>query len=333
MTTIADVARYAGVSVATVSHVMNRTRHVEPETAERVRAAIAALRYSPNSLARSLRRGETKTIGLLLPDNSNPFFASVARQIEDAGFVAGYTVILCNSDGNAEKEERYLSVLMAKQIDGLIFAGSSDHAGVFSRLAPDVPAVLLDREIHSVHVDSVLVDHDHGGYLAGQYLVGLGHKRIGVIGGPRDSSSSPARLRGFTRALQEAGVDLPASAVVDSDYHFAGGRLAMERLLTQAPDITAVFACNDLMAMGAVTALRSRGLRVPDDMSMIGFDDIPYAVTTWPPLTTIAQPVEKIGTRAVSLLLERVAEPAAHSRREILMPVLVERESCAPLRG
>ncbi|RVD27680.1 LacI family transcriptional regulator, partial [Mesorhizobium sp. M4A.F.Ca.ET.020.02.1.1] len=313
--------------------VMNRTRHVEPETAERVRAAIAALRYSPNSLARSLRRGETKTIGLLLPDNSNPFFASVARQIEDAGFVAGYTVILCNSDGSAEKEERYLSVLMAKQIDGLIFAGSSDHARVFSRLLPDVPAVLLDREIHSVNVDSVLVDHDHGCFLAGRLLVGLGHKRIGVIGGPRDSSSSPARLRGFTRALGEAGVDLPASAVVDSDYHFAGGRLAMERLLTQAPDITAVFACNDLMAMGAITALRSRGLRVPDDMSLVGFDDIPYAVTTWPPLTTIAQPVEKIGTRAVSLLLERLGEPAAPSRREVLTPVLVERESCAPLRG
>jgi len=333
MTTIADVARYAGVSVATVSHVMNRTRHVEPETAERVRAAIAALHYSPNSLARSLRRGETKTIGLLLPDNSNPFFASVARQIEDAGFVAGYTVILCNSDGSAEKEERYLSVLMAKQIDGLIFAGSSDHARVFSQLSAAVPAVLLDREIHSVNVDTVLVDHDHGGYLAGRHLVGLGHSKIGVIGGPRDSSSSPARLRGFVRALGEAGVELPADAVVDSDYHFAGGRLAMERLLTQVPDITAVFACNDLMAMGAITALRSRGLRVPDDISMIGFDDIPYAVTTWPPLTTIAQPVEKIGTRAVSLLLERVAEPAAHSRREVLMPVLVERESCAPLRG
>ncbi|RWM28434.1 substrate-binding domain-containing protein [Mesorhizobium sp.] len=332
MTTIADVARYAGVSVATVSHVMNRTRHVEPETAERVRAAITALRYSPNSLARSLRRGETKTIGLLLPDNSNPFFASVARQIEDAGFVAGYTVILCNSDGSAEKEERYLSVLMAKQIDGLIFAGSSDHARVFSRLLPDVPAVLLDREIHSVNVDSVLVDHDHGGYLAGRYLVGLGHQKIGVIGGPRDSSSSPARLRGFTRALAEAGLDLPSSSVVDSDYHFAGGRLAMERLMEQAPDITAVFACNDLMAMGAITALRSRGLRVPDDMSLVGFDDIPYAVTTWPPLTTIAQPVEKIGTRAVSLLLERLSEPTAPSRREVLTPVLVERESCAALR-
>ncbi|RWE10354.1 MAG: LacI family transcriptional regulator [Mesorhizobium sp.] len=323
MTTIADVARYAGVSVATVSHVMNRTRHVEPETAERVRAAITALRYSPNSLARSLRRGETKTIGLLLPDNSNPFFASVARQIEDAGFVAGYTVILCNSDGSAEKEERYLSVLMAKQIDGLIFAGSSDHARVFASLSAAVPAVLLDREIHSVNVDSVLVDHD----------LGLGHKRIGVIGGPRDSSSSPARLRGFTRALEEAGLALPPSSVVDSDYHFAGGRLAMERLLEQAPEITAVFACNDLMAMGAITALRSRGLRVPDDMSLIGFDDIPYAVTTWPPLTTIAQPVEKIGTRAVSLLLERVVEPEAPSRREVLTPVLVERESCAPLRG
>ncbi|RWA78619.1 LacI family DNA-binding transcriptional regulator [Mesorhizobium sp.] len=332
MTTIADVARYAGVSVATVSHVMNRTRHVEPETAERVRAAIAALRYSPNSLARSLRRGETKTIGLLLPDNSNPFFAGVARQIEDAGFVAGYTVILCNSDGSAEKEERYLSVLMAKQIDGLIFAGSSDHARVFASLSAAVPAVLLDREIHSVHVDSVLVDHDHGGYLAGRYLVGLGHKKIGVIGGPRDSSSSPARVRGFVRALEEAGLDLPASSVVDSDYHFAGGRLAMERLMGQAPDITAVFACNDLMAMGAIIALRSRGLHVPDDMSLVGFDDIPYAVTTWPPLTTIAQPVEKIGTRAVSLLLERLGEPTAPSRREVLAPVLVERESCAALR-
>ncbi len=330
MTTIADVARHAGVSVATVSHVMNRTRHVEPQTAERVRTAISALHYSPNTLARSLRRGETKTIGLLLPDNSNPFFASVARQIEDAGFVAGYTVILCNSDGNAEKEERYLQVLMAKQIDGLIFAGSSDHARVFS--SPGVPAVLIDREIQSVNVDSVLVDHDHGGYLAGRHLIGLGHEKIGVIGGPSDSSSSPARLRGFARALQEAGVDLSADAIVDSDYHFAGGRTAMERLMAQAPGITALFACNDLMAMGALTVLRGRGLRVPDDMSMIGFDDIPYAVTTWPPLTTIAQPVEKIGTLAVSLLLERLAEPAAHSRREVLTPVLVERESCAPLR-
>ncbi|WP_027169654.1 substrate-binding domain-containing protein [Mesorhizobium sp. WSM3224] len=332
MTTIADVARHAGVSVATVSHVMNHTRHVEPETAGRVRAAIAALRYSPNSVARSLRRGETKTIGLLLPDNSNPFFASVARQIEDAGFVSGYTVILCNSDGNAEKEERYLSVLMAKQIDGLIFAGSSDHARVFARLLPSVPAVLLDREIQSVNVDTVLVDHDHGGYLAGRYLAGLGHRKIGVIGGPRDSSSSPARLRGFVRALGEAGIDLPPSSIVDSDYHFAGGRLAMEQLMAQAPDITALFACNDLMAMGALTVLRSRGLRVPDDISMVGFDDIPYAVTTWPPLTTIAQPVEKIGTRAVSLLLERLGEPAAPSRREVLAPVLVERESCAAVR-
>ncbi|WP_137931741.1 LacI family DNA-binding transcriptional regulator [Mesorhizobium comanense] len=332
MTTIADVARYAGVSVATVSHVMNRTRHVEPETAERVRSAIAALRYNPNSLARSLRRGETKTIGLLVPDNANPFFASVARQIEDAGFVAGYTVILCNSDGSAEKEERYLQVLMAKQIDGLIFAGSSDHARVFSSLLPSVPAVLLDREIHSVNVDSVLVDHDHGGYLAGRYLVGLGHKKFGVIGGPRDSSSSPARLQGFVRALQEAGLDLPASSVVDSDYHFVGGRVAMEQLMAQAPGITALFACNDLMAMGALTVLRGRGLRVPDEMSIVGFDDIPYAVTTWPPLTTIAQPVEKIGTRAVSLLMQRLGGPEAPSRREILAPALVERESCAPAR-
>lgn len=334
MATISDVAREAGVSVATVSHVMNETRHVEPETAERVRSAIAALRYSPNSLARGLRRGVTRTIGLLLPDNSNPFFAGVARHIEDAGFVAGYTVILCNSDGKPEKEERYLSVLMAKQIDGLIFAGSSDHARVFSRLSKsNMPAVLLDREIRSVNVDSVLVDHRHGGRLAGQHLAGLGHRKVGVIGGPRDSGSSPARLRGFAEALHDAGLRLPKQAVVDADYHFAGGRAAMERLMAQAPDITAVFACNDLMAMGALSALRSRGLRVPDDFSVIGFDDIPYAATTWPPLTTVAQPVDKIGTRAVALLLERLGQPTEHSRHETLMPTLVERESCTSPGG
>jgi LacI family transcriptional regulator len=331
MMTIADVARRAGVSVATVSHVINGTRHVDPSTAARVQGAIVELRYSPNSLARGLRRGVTKAIGLLVPDNANPFFAGVARQIEDAGFEAGYTVILCNSDGRAAKEERYLSVLLSKQIDGLIFVGSSDHAAVSARIVKaGLPAVLLDREIPSVGVDSVMVDHARGGYLAGRHLLGLGHRNLGVIAGPRDSSSGPARVEGFARALREAGLSLSPKSLVAADYHFGGGAKAMERLLRAVPGLTAVFACNDLMAMGALTALRRQGLRSPADVSIIGFDDIPYAMTAWPPLTTIAQPVELIGRSAVKLLLARIRSPEDPSRREVLAPALVERESCAP---
>jgi LacI family transcriptional regulator len=334
MATIADVAKRAGVSVATVSHVMNRTRHVDPETARRVEEAIGALRYSPNSLARGLRQGVTKTIGLLIPDNSNPFFAAVAREIEDAGFKAGYTVILCNSGGSATKEERYLSVLLSKQIDGMIISASSDETSLASRIAAmKVPTVLLDREIPLPYASSVLVNNAQGGHLAGRYLLELGHRKLGVIAGPRDSNSSPARLIGFERALREQGLDLDPSALAISDYQFAGGARSMERLLELAPDITAVFACNDLMAMGALAALRGKGLAAPGDFSIIGFDNIPYAVATAPPLTTIAQPIDKIGRHAVALLLERLETPLETTKREILAPILIERETCAAPRG
>jgi LacI family transcriptional regulator len=315
-----------------VSHVINRTRHVDPTTAERVKTAIAELRYSPNSLARGLRRGVTKTIGLLVPDNANPFFAGVARHIEDAGFESGYTVILCNSADDAAREERYLSVLLSKQVDGLIFVASSDHTPVAARIVKvALPTVLLDRAIPSIEIDSVIVDNAHGGYLAGKHLLDLGHRQIGVITGPPDSSSSPARIAGFERALAEVGMKLAPERLAASDFHFVAGSEAMEQLMDRAPQITAVFACNDLMAMGALATLRRRGLSAPADVSVVGFDDIPYAAAASPPLTTVAQPVEEIGRTAVRLLIERIQSPGATLRRVVLAPTLVERQSCAPV--
>jgi len=330
MPNIRDVAEKAQVSVTTVSHVINGTRFVEPKTIERVKQAIVALGYRPNSLARSLRRGETRTIGLLIPDNSNPFFAEVARVVEDAGFKKGYSVILCNSDLSEEKEEAYLEVLLSKQIDGLILISSSNHPERLQRLLDaGVPLVIVDREL-GLSVDKVLVDNEQGGYLAGQYLLQLGHRRIGCIAGPSEVNPSAGRLAGFKRALWEAGVELPDEAVVASDFRYDGGAQAMTTLLQQKLNLSAVFATNDTMAIGALTALRAAHLRVPNDISLIGFDNIPLSEAVIPSLTTIAQPIKEIGQLSVALLLERIKNSSNQPKTTLLSTVLVERQSCCP---
>jgi LacI family transcriptional regulator len=206
MATIREVAEHAQVSVSTVSHVINRTRFVDPATQERVRRAIKHLGYRPNLLARSLRRHETRTIGLLVPDNANPFFAEFARVIEDAGFAEGYSVILCNSDRSETKEEIYIDVLLSKQVDGLIVASATERIDLLQRvLDVGVPLVVVDRNLSDLPVSQVLIGNQQGGYLAGQYLAQLGHRRVGCIGGPSPSNPSWGRVLGFSRALAEAG--------------------------------------------------------------------------------------------------------------------------------
>src|SRR5215208_3319272 len=207
MATIREVAEQAQVSVSTVSHVINHTRFVDPETQERVKHAIKVLGYRPNLLARSLRRRETRTIGLLVPDNANPFFAEFARVVEDAGFAEGYSVILCNSDRSETKEETYIDVLLAKQVDGLIVISATERGDLLQRvLNVGVPLVVVDRNLTSLSVSQVLVANEQGGYLAGRYLVELGHRRVGCIGGPSNANPSWGRVVGFTRALREAGI-------------------------------------------------------------------------------------------------------------------------------
>jgi LacI family transcriptional regulator len=329
MPTIREVAEQARVSVATVSHVINRTRFVDPETQERVHQAIKTLGYRPNLLARSLRRRETRTIGLLVPDNANPFFAEFARVIEDAGFAEGYSVILCNSDRSETKEETYIDVLLAKQVDGLIVISATDRTDLLQRvLDVGVPLVVVDRNLTGLSVSQVLVANEQGGQLAGQYLVGLGHQRVGCIGGPSDSNPSWGRVVGLTRALREAGIILPPEAIVPGDFRYTGGEAGMRALLERDLGLTAIFATNDLMAIGALVTLQRAGLKVPGDVSVIGFDNILQASTMIPALTTIEQPVNDLGQATVRLLFDQIMKRAIGPTSLTIPTRLVERESC-----
>lgn len=335
--TLQDVAARAGVSVSTVSRVVTGSVAVEAGTAERVREAIAALGYRPNLLARSFRRRVTHTIGLLVPDTSNPFFAELARTIEDAGFAEGYSVILGNSDLSPVKQETYIDVLLAKRVDGVILASSGlipradGHDAVERILEAGVPCVVVDRDLGEMPVDQVLVDNERGGYLAGEHLLGLGHRRIACLVGPNDLTPSAGRIAGLRRALAEAGLAVAEEHLVRGNGRPDGGAAAARTLLGHGLDVTAVFAFNDQMATGAVGALQRAGCRVPEDVSVVGFDDIPLAAAIYPALTTVAQPIAEMGALGVRLLLDRIARRDAPWRRELLETRLVVRESTGPV--
>jgi LacI family transcriptional regulator len=338
--TIQDVAARSGVSISTVSRVVTGAVAVEPETAERVREAIAALGYRPNLLARSFRRRVTHTIGLLVPDNSNPFFAELARTIEDAGFADGYSVVLCNSDLSAVKQETYIDVLLANRVDGLILVSSGliptvgRHDAVARILDAGAPFVVVDRDLGETPVDQVLVDNDQGGYLAGEHLIALGHRRIACLVGPSDLTPSAGRIAGFQRALADAGLAVAAEGLVRGNGRPDGGSAAalqlLERGVVGAGDVTAIFAFNDQMATGAIGALQRAGCRVPQDVSVIGFDDIPQSAAIFPALTTVAQPIAEMGSIGVRLLLDRIARHDAPHQRVRLSTRLVVRESTGP---
>lgn len=328
MPTIREVALHANVSAATVSHVINQTRRVDPDTLARVQQSIKTLGYQPNLLARSLRRRETRTIGLLVPDNANSFFAEFARVVEDLGFARGYSVILCNSDRSPEKEQTYLKVLLAKQVDGLIVISSTNGVDLLKQVMDaGVPLVVVDRDPAHLPIRYVSVANEHGGYLAGQHLIQQGHRRIGCIGGPSDAHSSWQRVVGFKRALDERGLMLPDEAIVQGDFRYAGGEEGMQTLLQRNLDLTAIFAANDLMAIGAMNVAHRAGYRIPQELSFVGFDNIAQSATTIPALTTIDQPVDELGEGAVELLFDQILKRATPGQR-MVMTRLVERESC-----
>ncbi len=329
MVTMKDVAERAGVSVATVSHVINKTRFVSDPLRQRVERAMEELDYQPDAVARSLRRRETHTIGLIVPDNSNPFFAEVARGIEDRGFELGYSLILCNSDSRLEKELAYLDVLTSKRVDGIVFIGvtaKSQH--VESLVNSGTPVVIVDRKMPSVLADAVLVDNFHGGYEATRHLLDLGHRRIGCITGPSDLTPSADRVAGYRTALEEFGVGPDDDLLVKGDYYALSGERAVWRFLELDRPPTAIFACNDLMAIAAMKALADNGLRVPQDVAVVGFDDIALASYVNPPLTTVIQPKHEMGTTAMEVLHKRIKGEGVETRQEILLECqLVVRES------
>ncbi|MNB59125.1 HTH-type transcriptional repressor PurR [compost metagenome] len=333
MATIKDVAALAGISYTTVSHVVNNTRPVSQEVRLKVEAAIKSLDYVPSAVARSLKAKTTATIGLLVPNSLNPYFAELARGIEDYCERNGYCVILCNSDDNPDKQRSYLRVLLEKRIDGLIVASAGGDSGLAQGLAGvKTPMVIVDRGLDGVDADLVRIDHEYGAYLATRHLLELGHRDIATIGGPASTSVAQMRLAGYCRALKEAGVDVRQERMLESDFTSTGGYNAAAILLESNPP-SAIFAGNDMIGIGVLRAAAERNVRVPSELSVIGFDDIQMSRYVYPALTTVGQSILQLGEMAAEVLLRRIATPNLGTDQRIVTPSIVLRESTAPLSG
>jgi LacI family transcriptional regulator len=330
MATINDVAKKAGVSITTVSYVLTGKRYVSDELQKDVRQAMKELGYRRNTLASSLRLGRTDTIGLVIPDSSNQFFAEMSRCVEDIGFENQYTVFLCNSDDNPEKQSKYLDVLIAKQVDGIVFISVCYNKSDLDLLVEaNVPFIIVDRDDPDSRSDVVLIDNFCGGRIAANQLISLGHHKIACITGPSLAKSSSDRYLGYLKALEENGLAFNADYVLTGDFRHKSGDNAMNDLLNLSEPPTAVFVCNDMMAIGAIRAINRFGLKVPEDISIIGFDNIPIAEVITPALTTIAQPINAIAQQAMALLLRRMeGDTSDYPSRITLVPELIVRDSC-----
>jgi LacI family transcriptional regulator len=329
MPTIKDVAALAGVSYTTVSHVINNSRPVSQTARIRVQAAIEKLKYVPSAVARSLRHNATSTIGLLISNNTNPFFSELARGIEDACYRNSYSVLLCNSDDDPVRQEAYLKVMLQRRIDGLIVSSTGHDPFLAARLREaGIPVVIVDRPLPELDADVVLSDHHLGGQLAARHLIEQGHRVIAFIGGPLDSSPTIERLDGFQSVLQESGLHL--HSVLESDFTTEGGYKAARRLLrTLHP--SAVFAGNDLIAIGALRYVREQNIRVPEKLSIIGFDGIELGRYVHPAITTIDQRIRELGEMAAATLIRVMAkDPGSANKHHILKPKLLLRESTGP---
>jgi LacI family transcriptional regulator len=340
MATIHDVARKAGVAPITVSRVINNAGYASQATRQRVEAAIAELGFVPNTLARSLRSKRTDTLALVLSDITNPFFTTLARGVEDTASAAGYNVIFCNSDESEEKEQKYLQVLLQKRVDGILLvpARSTPTAVQFLQ-EHNTPVVILDRYVPLAKTDVVRCDSEKGAYQLVQLLVNLGHTHITVLGGPEGVSTSDDRVAGARRAIAEAKFKQDKLLVYNGAFTQASGYEMTCQALAASPRPTALFASNNFIAIGAMKALHDLGQRVPEDIALVSFDDLPPALVIFPFLTVAAQPAYAMGQKATELLLKRLSSDAVHDHlvtgdfHEIILPVeIIVRQSSGVLR-
>jgi LacI family transcriptional regulator len=334
-TTLADVARRAGVSVATASRVLNgSTRIVNAELRSRVLDAARDLRYVPNAHAQALVRERSAIVGVIVHDVSDPYFAEITRGIQLSAAEASRLVMICNSYRDPERELELVRLLHGQRVEALILAGSGlDDRDYTQALIPQIDAFIASGGHvafigrHTLGGSAVLPDNAGGARAAARMLVELGHRAIGVISGPGLLTTTHDRLSGFRRGLQELGVDLPPGLVVAADFSRDAGMCAACQLLDSQPELTAIFALNDLMAIGALAALRQRGMCVPDRVSVVGFDDIPIAADVTPALTTVRVPMAELGARAVQLALAPLDTPF---QVEYLPTEVVVRASTGP---
>lgn len=336
--TIKDVAKLAGVNPSTVSRVLANNPRISEETRQRVLKAMQELGYHPNLVARNLVRRSTETIGLVLPRAAeevflNPFFPELIRGISSIARREGYDLLLATGESEAEEKEAVLRMVRGRRVDGVILLVSR----VDNRLGEELeahrfPVALVGKPMQER--DMCWVDNDNitAAFQATDYLLGLGHRRIGLILGSLEFVVSLDRLDGYKQALQAQGLEFERKLVVHSDYTQVEGYRAMAELLERVPDLTAVLVADDLMAFGAIQAIRERGLRVPRDISVVGFNNVPMSRFTAPPLTTVEVFTYRLGARVAELLIEKIRQPAARAGQDCIATELIVRKSTAPPR-
>ncbi len=331
--TMIDVARAAEVSVATVSAVVNGTGVVSSRLTERIEEAIRAIGYKRNTIARSLKIGTTRTIGLMVADITNPFFTDVVAVIQTMLLRAGYAVMLCCSDENAATQDDQIRLLLGRMVDGLIIAPTGNDANLKPILdEANVPVVLIDRWCDDIETDAVVLDNTHAAFEATRYLIELGHRRIGYVSGSLDTSTGRERLAGYRDALKASGIDADDELVRPGHFREAEAHQAALQLLSLPELPTAIFSANNLMVIGVMKAIRDLGLACPEDVSVACFDDFPWSAVFRPQLTTMTQPVQEIGEKAAGLLLGRLDGSIDDGpRKVVLRGRLTIRESCRPL--
>ncbi|MGF7452316.1 HTH-type transcriptional repressor PurR [Pasteurella bettyae] len=329
MATIKDVAKMAGVSTTTVSHVINKTRHVADETTQAVIDAIKALNYSPSAVARSLKVNTTKSIGMVVTTSEAPYFAEIIHAVEEQCYRQGYSLFLCNTQNDPDKVKNHLEMLAKKRVDGVLvmcseYLDDSRHAlKDFSYM----PMVVMDWGPVNPDTDLILDNSFEGGYLAGKHLVENGHKKIGYLSAELKKVTAKQRYQGFMKALSEANVTMNPDWLFEGSFEPEDGYECMNKLLAMENKPTAVFCCNDIMALGAISAIADKGLRVPDDISVIGYDNVHSSRFFAPPLTTIHQSKARLGERALKLLFERISNKEAKRETIEIHPELVVRKS------
>jgi LacI family transcriptional regulator/LacI family repressor for deo operon, udp, cdd, tsx, nupC, and nupG len=331
MASLTDVARVAGVSIATVSRVISHPEKVTLETQQIVQRVMADLGYRPNRVARRLRQrgGRRHLLGLIIPDIQNPFFAEMARGVEDVAYANQFAVMLCNSDEDLKKEAFYLNVMRDESVDGIILPPINDRDPAVLQMAESgMPMVSVDRSLANSPIDRVEVDNRQGALEAVEHLISLKHRRIGLITGKLDVSTSRERRAGYLAALEAHQIPLDQELLRVGDNKQASGRALAEELLALKDRPTALFVTNNLMAVGAIEAIHQRRLKIPAEVAIIGFDDLPWAEALDPPLTVVRQPAYEVGRAAAELLLRRLENREAPTASMQLRPRLILRRSC-----
>jgi LacI family transcriptional regulator len=334
VTNISDVARAAGVSKSTVSRVLNNNLQVDPLMAERVRSAVASLGYRPSQLAQALRTQQTRVWALLISDICNAFYTDVVRGIEDLAYSAGYSVVLCNTDEEVDKEAEYLELALAQRVAGIVLAPARPHAAHLSKvLASGTPVVTVNGTLDRYDVDRVLTNNAWGAEQAALHLVDGGYQWPACITGPADTTTGDARLAGFLSGMKKGGRQVDPQLVRHGDFREASGLAEMSALLVLPRPPDAVFVANNQMTLGALEAINQAGLVIPDDLAVVGFDDLPWAPLLRPSLTTVAQPTYDLGQETARLILSRVEGYTGTAREVVLSPELKIRASSVPRRA